>query len=1023
MQLRRFAAWIVVSLFSLPSFAPAAEIETRPPDGLRSNTPTLHALVGARIVVSTTQVIERGTLVVDSGRIVAVGADVAAPAGARIWNLEGRTIYPGLIDAYGELADGDSVANSVHERGAPYWNGEVTPQLDAAAHYKPDEGLNKKLRGQGVALRLIAPPSGIVRGASAVVSTADGPGAQTILREQVAQHVVLTLPRGGRDRYPNSPMGALTLARQAFYDAAWYDQAWQVFNAATTVERPERNDALAALAPQIRGQRPVIFDISDELYFLRADRFAREFGLQAIIHGSGHEYRQLEAVKQAGRPVILPVRFPKPPHVGTIETAHSAALEDLLHWDLAPENPGRLAKAGVKIALTSHGLADAGDFLKAVRRAVRRGLSKEDALRALTTIPAELLGVSERAGTLEAGRAANVLVTSGDLFDDNTEVLETWIDGNRYEIEPTAKIDLRGSWRLVIAPDTPEQIVAALELSGEPLKLSGKLQRDDKSLELKNLGFDHGRFTASFNGQPLSREGAVRISGALRSAATDALALAGDGQWADGASFAWTATRSIGPKEAEKSKPKVSDIQAKFAVNYPLGAFGRLSAPEQPEIVAFTGATVWTSGPAGNLEKATVIVERGKIVAVGTDLAIPANAKVIDCTGKHLSPGIIDCHSHIATDGGVNESGQAITAEVRIGDFIDSSDIEIYRQLAGGVTAANILHGSANPIGGQNQVIKFRWGALGDELKFADAPPGIKFALGENVKQSNWGERFTSRYPQSRMGVEQIVRDAFLAARQYRAKQHAWRERREGLPPRVDLELEAIAEIVEGKRLIHCHSYRQDEILALLRTCQEFGVQIATLQHILEGYKVADEMARQGVMGSTFSDWWAYKFEVFDAIPFNGALMRSTGVVVSFNSDDAELARRLNLEAAKAVKYGGVPPADALQFVTLNPAKQLRIDNRVGSLEPGKDADLVVWSGSPLSGFSRCEQTWVDGRKYFDLEEDRTRRAEAKRMHAALVQKVLTSGDAMRAPGEEDPASKTLWPRTDAFCRAHNRVH
>jgi len=1023
MQLRRFAAWIVLSLLSLPSVAQATEIETRPPDGLRSNTPTLHALVGARIVVSPTQVIERGTLVVDAGRIVAVGAEVAAPAGARVWNLEGRTIYPGLIDAYGELADGDAAANAVHERGAPYWNGEVTPQLDAAAHYKPDEGLNKKLRGQGVALRLIAPPSGIVRGASAVVTTADGPGAQTILREQVAQHVVLTLPRGGRDRYPNSPMGALTLARQAFYDAAWYDQAWQVFNAATTVERPERNDALAALGPQIRGQRPVIFETSDELYFLRADRFAREFGLQAIIHGSGHEYRQLEAVRQAGRTVILPVRFPKPPHVGTLETAHSAALEDLLHWDLAPENPGRLAKAGVKIALTSHGLSDAGDFLKSVRQAVRRGLPKEDALRALTTIPAELLGVSERAGTLEAGRAANLLVTSGDLFDDNTEVLETWIDGGRYEIEPSAKIDLRGSWRLVIAPDTPEQIVAALELSGEPLKLSGKLQRDDKSLELKNLGFDHGRFTASFNGQPLSREGAVRISGALRNASTDAFELAGDGQWADGASFAWTATRSAGPKEAEKSKPKPSDAQAKFAVNYPLGAFGRLSAPEQPEVVAFKGATVWTSGPAGNLEKATVLVERGKIVAVGADVAIPAGAKVIDCTGKHVSPGIIDCHTHIATDGGVNESGQAITAEVRIGDFIDSSDIEIYRQLAGGVTSANILHGSANPIGGQNQVIKFRWGALGDELKFAGAPPGIKFALGENVKQSNWGERFTSRYPQSRMGVEQIVRDAFLAARQYRAKQHAWRERREGLPPRVDLELEAIADIVEGKRLIHCHSYRQDEILALLRTCQEFGVQIATLQHILEGYKVADEMARQGVMGSTFSDWWAYKFEVFDAIPFNGALMRSSGVVVSFNSDDAELARRLNLEAAKAVKYGAVPPADALQFVTLNPAKQLRIDSRVGSLEPGKDADLVVWSGSPLSGFSRCEQTWVDGRKYFDLEEDRTRREEAKRMHAALVQKVLTSGDAMRAPGEEDPAGKTLWPRTDAFCRAHNRVH
>lgn len=1021
---RSLRCWTAVFLLALLSQAHAAESETRPPEGLRSNTPALHALVDARIVVSPTQVIERGTLVIDRGRIVAVGADVAAPAGARVWKLAGKTLYPGLIDAYGELSGGEDAANAVHAKGAPYWNAQVTPQLDVAAHYKPEEGLNKKLRGQGIAVRLVAPPSGIVRGASAVVTTADGEGAQTILREKVGQHVELTLPRGGRDRYPNSPMGALTLARQAFYDAAWYDQAWQVFDASTAVPRPERNDALAALAPQVRGQLPVIFDTSDELYFLRADRFAREFGLQAIVHGSGHEYRQLEAVKQAGRPLIVPVRFPKPPHVATLETAHAAALEDLLHWDLAPENPGRLAKAGVKIALTSHGLPDPDQFLKAVRQAVRRGLPREAALRALTTTPAELLGVGDRAGTLEVGRAAHVVVCSGELLDDGAQVLETWVDGHRYEIEPTAKLDLRGSWRLVIAPDTPEQLVATIELTGEPLKLSGKLERDEKSLELKNLAFDHGRFSASLEGKPIGREGTVRFSGALRSETAESFELAGEGLWADGARFAWTATRSAPAKASEKPKAKsASDAAAKFAVNYPLGAFGRLSPPEQPEVVAFTGATVWTSGPAGTLEKATVLVERGKIVAVGAEVEIPAGAKIIDCTGKHLSPGIIDCHSHIATDGGVNESGQAITAEVRIGDFIDSSDIEIYRQLAGGVTAANILHGSANPIGGQNQVIKFRWGALGDELKFASAPAGIKFALGENVKQSNWGERFTSRYPQSRMGVEQIVRDAFLAARQYRAQQHAWRERREGLPPRVDLELEALAEIMEGKRLIHCHSYRQDEILALLRTCQEFGVRIGTLQHILEGYKVADEMARQGVMGSSFSDWWAYKFEVFDAIPYNGSLMRSAGVVVSFNSDDAELARRLNLEAAKAVKYGGVPPAEALQFVTLNPAKQLRIEDRVGSLEPGKDADLVVWSGSPLSGYSCCEQTWIDGRRYFDQQEDRTRREEARRMHAALVQKVLDSGDPMRAPGEEDGAGKTLWPRTDIFCHAHDHVH
>ncbi len=414
---RSFALVLLLAAFAR---ADAADIETRPPEGLRSNNPTLHALVGAKIVAAPGQVIEPGTLVIDQGRIVAVGADIAVPAGARVWNLEGRTIYPGLIDAYGELSGGDEAASAVHERGAPYWNSEVTPQLDAAAHYKPDEGRNKQFRGQGITVRLVAPPAGIVRGASAVVTTADDASAQTILRERAGQHVVLTLRRGGRDHYPNSPMGALTLARQAFYDAAWYDEAWRAFDASTTVPRPERNDALAALGASVRGQMPVIFETSDELYFLRADRFAREFGLQAIIHGSGHEYRQLEAVKQAGRPVIVPVRFPKPPHVATLETAHAAALEDLLHWDLAPENPGRLAKAGVRIALTSHGLPDVGDFLKSVRQAVRRGLSRDDALRALTTTPAELLGIADRVGTLAAGRSANLVVVRGDLLDAAT---------------------------------------------------------------------------------------------------------------------------------------------------------------------------------------------------------------------------------------------------------------------------------------------------------------------------------------------------------------------------------------------------------------------------------------------------------------------------------------------------------------------------------------------------------------------------------------------------------------------------
>ena len=315
---------------------------------------------------------------------------------------------------------------------------------------------------------------------------------------------------------------------------------------------------------------------------------------------------------------------------------------------------------------------------------------------------------------------------------------------------------------------------------------------------------------------------------------------------------------------------------------------------------------------------------------MGQNLTAPSDAVVINAEGKNVTAGLIDCHSHSAVDGSVNETGQTITAEVRIGDVIDCDDIAIYRELAGGLTSANVLHGSANPIGGQNQVIKLRWGMLPEEMKFAGAMPGIKFALGENPKQSNWGDRYTTRYPQTREGVEQIIHDEFQAAKDYK---QTWQDYRDGkikIPPRRDLQNEALLEVIEGKRLVHSHSYRQDEILMLMRLAESFGFRIGNFHHVLEGYKIADVLAQHGAGATMFSDWWDYKVEVQDAIPYNGAITYNAGVVTSFNSDSDEQARRFNTEAGKAVKYGGVPPDDALKFVTINPAKQLRIDNRVG---------------------------------------------------------------------------------------------
>ncbi len=799
-------ALAVVTAAFLAAASSSAAPRTAPPAGLRETTPTVHAFAGAKIVVSPTKVIDTGTLVIRDGVIEAVGADVAVPAEARIWDVTGKTLYPGLIDAYGELsADASSRAVS-NEAGAPHWNANVVPQARAATVYSADNSTNKKLRSQGITARLVAPSKGIIQGTSVLVSTADAEGHDVILAEDVALHLKLTVTRGTRG-YPNSPMGAMTLVRQAFYDAGWYTQAWDAFAAHSDLERPERNDALATLGRYLSGKPLVIVETSNQRYFLRAEQVADEFDLNLVVLGSGNEYRRLDAIKATSRAVIVPVEFPKPPNVATPEAAMDVTLERLMHWDLAPENPGRLAAAGVTIALTSHGLSDAGSFLKAVRKAVKRGLTPQAALAALTTAPAELFDASERLGTLETGKSANVVITDGPLFEEKTKVLEVWVDGARHEIQQEPLVDVRGTWAMDVAKADGKLESFTIELKGQPGKLSGTIKQGDKSAKLIAPKLSESQFSASFKGEALGHDGVLQISGTvskpgLAGAAgetpeAEPLSWLGTVVWADGKRTDCSAKQTAGPtdktekdddsdkknsdeprdkdddakdddakddaddndddkedkdeaegddedddeKNADKKSKNKEPAKAASEVNFPLGAFGRTAPPEQPKAVLWRGATVWTSGPQGRLEHADVLIESGKITAVGKELTAPEGATVIDAEGKHISPGIIDCHSHAATDGGINESGQTITAEVRIGDFIDPTDISIYRQLAGGVTSANILHGSANTIGGQNQVVKFRWGALPEEMKFAAAPQGIKFALGENVKQSNWGSR------------------------------------------------------------------------------------------------------------------------------------------------------------------------------------------------------------------------------------------------------------------------------------------
>lgn len=1051
------SAALLVAAWSPLGAAWAAPNSTAPAEGPRQNTPQVHALVGGRVIIEPGRALDAGTVLVRDGVIVDVGPQVVVPAEARVWNLSGKWLYPGFIDSYSELSGAPDVPPT-------YWNRHVRAEQRAADRYRADAETNKSYRGQGFALRLAAPGGGIIKGQSALVTTSDLLANHALVRERAALHLKLTPVITENREYPVSPMGAVALVRQAFYDAQWHGKAWEAFRTRAGTPRPETSAALDALHGYLTGSEPVVVDAPDELYALRASQIGSEFGLNVIVRGSGREYRRLDAVRATGRAVIVPLDFPKVPDVRVAEAAVNVPLEKLLHWDLAPENPGRLDAAGVRIALTSFGLKERGQFLAAVRRAVKRGLSADAALRALTLTPAQLFGVADRVGSLERGKAAHLVVADGDLFAGDSRVLETWVDGRRYEEHNGDTPDLRGTWEATLTKPDGGLETFRLELTGKPEKLAGKALRpagadkaeanESKTVKLDEAKAAEGRLQLRFSGDKLGIAGVLRISVSRSGDAgedtwqghvvwpDEAVSVAalrrvepapaddsdGSKAEADAAEKVETANKDDEKESSDEGKDgddaaKAEPAQALFAPNFPLGEFGLTEPPPAPASVAFEHATVWTSGPAGTVDDATVLVQNGRIAAVGRDVAVPADAVRVDCRGQHVTPGIIDCHSHIATDGGVNESGQAVSAEVRIGDFVDCDDVNIYRQLAGGVTASNILHGSANPIGGQNQVLKLRWGAGPEEMKLAAAPPGIKFALGENVKQANWGDRFTTRYPQTRMGVDELIRDEFRAAQDYRRRWETWRKNPVGLPPRVDLELEAISEVVAGRRLIHCHSYRQDEILALLRNCADFGIRIATLQHILEGYKVADVMAKYGVGGSSFSDWWAYKYEVLDAIPYNGALMHNAGVVVSFNSDDAELARRLNLEAAKAVKYGGVSEDEALKFVTLNPAAQLGIAERTGSLEPGKDADLAVWSASPLSNYSRCEQTWVDGRRYFDRSEDAQRRTQAAARRASLVQRALASKLPVEGPSDGKVDEKTLWPRHDEFCGHGDHDH
>lgn len=1006
--------------------------ETTPDYKIRDNTPTLTAFINATLIPSPGKKIEQATIVCESGKIIAVGARVKTPAGANVIDLEGKTVYPGFIDAYTEYGferkkskkrswrDGPKA--EIERIGGKAWNGALHPDKHWIDEFKADKKAAKDFIEQGFTVVQSGGRDGIFRGRAFVATLGEGnPNDLTLVS---AGRQFASFDKGSsKQDYPSSLMGSIALIRQTIKDADWYAKAQAAYNANPNQPQPEFNATLAALA-NVRKEA-IVFETGDELTLLRAARVADEFDLSLIHVGSGYEYARLDEIKALGAAIILPINYPKTPTVKTLEDELDVSLAELRHWEAAPSNPARLAEANVTFALTMHGLKKKDTFWKNLRKAVKRGLSADDALASLTTVPAKLLGVSKLTGTVSRGKLANLVVTDGDIFDKKTKILSVWIAGQEHEVKDDPPKDVRGTYEFSLAGEKFK-----LELEGKVEKLKGRLSFlsvDSIDAKLKKPSVDDNHLQFSVKLDTLGFDGTYRFS-----ARSENDSLFGRCALADGAYASWIAVKtaeydpdakkdeesdddeSSGDEEGDKEGDKDDDegededeeLVGKFT--YPNMAYGFAGPPAQEDVL-IKNATIWTCDAAGRLEGADVLIKNGKIARVGKGLKAPNGVRVINAAGKHLTPGIVDEHSHIAISRGVNECTEAITAEVRIGDVVNSDDISIYRQLSGGVTCSQLLHGSCNPIGGQAQVIKLRWGSAPEDLKFRAAPKSIKFALGENVKRSNFGDKYTKRYPQSRMGVETIMKDGFMAALENEAEWTKYNslsrsERSKTVPPRNDIQHDALMDILNSEMFIHCHSYMQSEILMLMRLAEEFGFRIQTFTHILEGYKVADEMAKHGAMASTFSDWWAYKFEVYDAIPQNAALMTQKGVISSVNSDNSEMARRLNQEAAKSIMYGDMEQEEALKLVTLNPAIQLKIDHRVGSITVGKDADFVIWNDNPLSVYAKVEQTWIEGRNYFSLERDAELRDALREEKSALVQKALAS-----ATSEKKDDSGAKW--------------
>jgi imidazolonepropionase-like amidohydrolase len=668
-----------LALVSLPTVLLLAREDTTPVNGLHLNTARVHALTNATVVVAPGQVLKNTTVVVRDGLIESVGEKIEAPEDARIWDMTGKTVYAGFIDAYSQYGmpeglktfrfDGSQdgppkkMAPTPDQTGQAYWNPLVTPERDPLDYFQANTKAAGSLNDDGFTSVATFPARGIFRGQGLLVHTDGSPIQNSTIKSNLAQHIAFDLwnqsrserPKNG-NTYPASGMGSIALVRQTLYDAQWYKQATEAYQTNPgNIEPPEKNSALEALQPFINQTQWALFKADHELVYQRIEKVADEFGFKFAILGNGYEYRRAEILREMGTTVIIPLSFPGTPHVERSDKSLSMSLEQLQHWELAPSNAAFLAKAGVPLCFTGHFNSGSGNGVwNAIRKSVKRGLSEEDALAAITTNPAKLYNIDGRLGTIEKGKIANLVVATGNLFSDSkARVSELWIQGEYIEKKPANEIALQGFWHFTWSGVTGFE---EAEIKGEANKFTLKIGDTILSVSYENKEIIFA-VSPTVLGEE-KKEGLVRLQ-----AFVTGDTLSGSGQLPNGKGFSWSAQRMLTEKPTvevspEKKDEKEPEIPELVFDRYPAGVHG-VDVREKYDSVLIQNTTLWTSGPEGKLEDSDLLIENGKIKAIGKNLKAPRDALVIDGDGKHVTPGLIDCHSHVGGSEGLNEGGSA----------------------------------------------------------------------------------------------------------------------------------------------------------------------------------------------------------------------------------------------------------------------------------------------------------------------------------------------------------------------------